>query len=391
MEEDGHSETQSALIVEESVEAPIEQLPSASHSHRAKGGTRWLVGGAWTLLVIQVLAIAGYLIHGHVRDPAIDTFLLAPSSHSVTVTLGILIGTTLPGMAAFAGGLSLHRRTDPRRGKGLSSLAALSVVAMVGLQVMPTFSHAGGWGLSSPSSRLVGHWGSDNDPFWSDVEYGPMDSVGMGTCHGPDGSVLFTFQILSEDRPGTRLVVREYLDRIALYDVEYCVSIDGCSMTKEYVTESGTRMLSKYRRVDANQKSQALQGMQPLTPAESASPSQTSDSAWNPASEFPPPLEVYAIVNVGGKRTASVRMDDSRYTLHDLVEGSFVDGWELVPTNGSDVGTFTSFVTAWKVRYMDSRQIAVEKQGRTWVHRVGDRSWELIADSTPRDNATESP
>jgi len=308
-------QAQCTIVAEKPAEGSSESLVPASHPDRVKGGTRFLVCGAWTLLVIQILAIVGYLIHGHVRDSSIDAFLLAPSSPSMAASFGILIGTTLPGITALTGGLSLCMRTNSRRGKGLSLLASLAVVAMVGLQLMPTFSIAGRGGLSTPSSRLVGHWRSDNDAFWTDVHYGPTDSVGMGTCYAVDGRVLFKFQILSEDRWGIRLVAREFLNRVALYDVEYCVSKDGRSMTKEYIFESGSRVLSEYRRVDGDsEKIQALQQHpMPIAPRTSASPQQNTSSSIN---------DLYALLS-GGK-TIGVQ-----YDTFIISDGAVINGFSI--------------------------------------------------------------
>jgi hypothetical protein len=250
MPPDGTNDGSPTIIAKESVKASVEGSLVTTHSAPAIGGTRLLVGGAWILVVIQVLAITGDLIDGHVRDPSISALLSAPSRHNIAGALGLLLGTTLPGITGLVGGLSLRRRTNHQRGNALSISAAIVIVLMLGLQFTPRCSLANWRFFSTPSSRLGGHWESRNDPFHDHVNYGPCDSLGMGTCYGADGSVLFTYQILSEERSGTRLVARQYLKGIAVYDAEYCVSKDGRSMTKEYVFHSGSRWLCEYRRTE---------------------------------------------------------------------------------------------------------------------------------------------
>jgi len=97
--------------------------------------------------------------------------------------------------------------------------------------------------LSTPSSRLVGHWVAD---FWgSENYYRPINvQIGVGTyvLVNSAGCELVEFKILSEDSTGTELVVREFLlsgsyakilgPRFSI-DAKYHLAKDGKSMSKE--------------------------------------------------------------------------------------------------------------------------------------------------------------
>ena len=207
------------------------------------------------------------------------------------------------------------------------------------------------------------------------MSYGPADGVGIGTCYGIDTRVLFTFKIVSQERSGMRLLAREYRNRIALHDVEYCVSKDGCSMTKEYTFRSGNRVLSEYRRVDGDHSTQQLQHMIPVAPAGPRTLQQDSVSVWSPESPVPPPIEVRGVVCVDGKGQADVHIPDSPYHVGRLREGSFM-------TVGKSVNAWRwdTFVTPWKVTHIGPYELRLEGQGKNWVHRIGSAQWELSHD-----------
>ncbi len=120
---------------------------------------------------------------------------------------------------------------------------AVMILVLAALFLGPMLSS--GRDLSTPTSRLVGHWESSNDRFLTHVIYSPVDASGVGTCSDVDGSVHFTFKVLSEDRAGTTIVMREYVDGVALQDVELSVAKDGHSMAKAYDFK-GVRCVTSY-------------------------------------------------------------------------------------------------------------------------------------------------
>lgn len=107
--------------------------------------------------------------------------------------------------------------------------------------------------LSTPSSRLVGHW--IGVPYGGRLFYPPIDrSLDYGTFTWiPMWDGVVKFNVLSESRSGNYLTTREFLESdfsMESLNVEYCISKDGQSMTREITTESGSRCLFKYRYVD---------------------------------------------------------------------------------------------------------------------------------------------
>jgi len=117
--------------------------------------------------------------------------------------------------------------------------------------------------LSTPSSRLVGHWVNiDNG---GEIYYSPIDqSLGIGTFRLKNfgGSVgpPIRFKIVFEEYSGKRLIIRIFnksIDELGAKigimatqsDVELCVSKDGRSMTEEY-TLNGSPIFSVHRYVD---------------------------------------------------------------------------------------------------------------------------------------------
>ncbi len=107
--------------------------------------------------------------------------------------------------------------------------------------------------LSTPSSRLAGLWESDDDPMFTCACYGPpKESSGTGTYTGymADKSYVVDYRILSEDHAGTGLTLWEYVQRVACFErVDYSITKDGQSMTKEYTPMDGSRVRCNYRYI----------------------------------------------------------------------------------------------------------------------------------------------
>lgn len=127
-----------------------------------------------------------------------------------------------------------HNRFARNRGKvqALSVGIVVLTVVLAAFLVRPMLTS--GRDLSTPSSRLVGHWETSNDRFLTHAIYSPVDASGRGTCADTDGTIHFTFEVVSEDRAGTKLVLREYDGSTPLREVELSVAQDGRSMTKTY-------------------------------------------------------------------------------------------------------------------------------------------------------------
>lgn len=120
--------------------------------------------------------------------------------------------------------------------------------------------------LSTPSSRLVGHWENvDNNaclyfsPIDPDLKIGTYRNGGKS--HGRFGPP-FRFKVLFEDPSGTQLVIRPYGQnevlrnlsveikvRLWMSDVTYTLPKHGQSMTQEY-TFSGSPTFGVYRYID---------------------------------------------------------------------------------------------------------------------------------------------
>jgi hypothetical protein len=104
--------------------------------------------------------------------------------------------------------------------------------------------------LSTPSSRLVGHW--RNIGGGADIYYGPIDfrsQAGTFTISTPDGQFSRGFKILFEERSGNKLTVKEYLqysNRSGTVVAEYFLSEDGRSMVKEYLLNEGPFLTYRY-------------------------------------------------------------------------------------------------------------------------------------------------
>lgn len=351
IQSNGANEAQLTTVAKRALKASSARLPSRAPSCHATRGTRLLAGGAWTLVVIQVLAVASQVIYQPTRDTAIEAVLSGATSSKMAGALGLFLALTSPGIAALLGGLALYKRTNGARGKSLSTSAAVAVLSMVGLQFMPTSSFAG-WGIPpAPSERLVGLWKSDNDPFRKYVEYGPTNSVSMGTCYARNGSPLFTFRVLSEEGSGTKLITREYLNGIAMNDAEYSVSKDGRSMTKDYVFKSGSRALCKYRRptvttVHNDRTTRSSHGSL-------ASPGQTLGR------DTPGPKRKH--LNRPKQNLSSP--NDELYAL--LSEGQTTEAQPdtIVITDGAVINGF-------KIKYIDTNTVIVERNGDKWMYQL---------------------
>jgi hypothetical protein len=108
--------------------------------------------------------------------------------------------------------------------------------------------------LSTPSSRLVGHWEGHGILYYRPID----DALGYGTFAWLDFDGRFKIdgelKILSESRSGKYLKTREFLTengKTQCIVAEYCIAEDGQSMTKEAISENGSRYLFNYHYVDS--------------------------------------------------------------------------------------------------------------------------------------------
>jgi hypothetical protein len=109
--------------------------------------------------------------------------------------------------------------------------------------------------LSTPSSRLVGHWIGvpEGDKLYYQLidhsfEYGIFTWI-------LKSNIVAKYKIISESPSGEQLKTREFflLDNcMERATVEYFVSKDGLSMTKKMFYEDGTHELFNYRYVDGS-------------------------------------------------------------------------------------------------------------------------------------------
>jgi hypothetical protein len=114
--------------------------------------------------------------------------------------------------------------------------------------------------LSSPSSRLVGHWENvDNN---GEIYYTAIDpDLKIGTFRlaiagGPPGRSVY-FRVISEELSGNTVIIRDFRDFSELEaktgldfsrsDIVCRISKDGQSMTQEYILSHRHRMFSVYR------------------------------------------------------------------------------------------------------------------------------------------------
>ncbi|MFQ6036691.1 MAG: hypothetical protein ACE5NM_12710 [Sedimentisphaerales bacterium] len=147
------------------------------------------------------------------------------------------------------------------------AVLVLIFMIVVGLSNSPQdiFAKSQQRDLSTPSSRLIGHW--KNVEGDGGVYYSPIDpALRIGTyrlCNTPYGSYgpPFQFRILFEEPSGQKLIIRVFKN-LALKqleattgldfsksDIVCCISKDGQLMSQEY-TCMGERVLVVYRYVD---------------------------------------------------------------------------------------------------------------------------------------------
>ena len=85
--------------------------------------------GAWILIVIQVMALVGFIIDRQERDPAIEAFVQKPTSGNIGGTIGVLVGQNMLPIVALIAGLTLWRH-----GRGKESRAVI-IAAIIGIFV----------------------------------------------------------------------------------------------------------------------------------------------------------------------------------------------------------------------------------------------------------------
>lgn len=119
--------------------------------------------------------------------------------------------------------------------------------------------------LSTPSSRLVGHWVRiDNS---GEIYYGPIEpslKIGNYRLYNESSGILgppFQFKVLFEEPAGQKLIIRVFKNQELLEleattgydfsksDILCCISKNGQSMSQEY-TSMGIRRLDLYRYVN---------------------------------------------------------------------------------------------------------------------------------------------
>ena len=162
------------------------------------------------------------------------------------------------GPAANSNGKKCHRRQPFKWSLLLALIAVLIGVVLVQWKE-PLFDSIAkataqrpkaGRDLSTPSSRLVGHW--RNIGGGADIYYGPIDfrsQAGTFTISTPDGQFSRGFKILFEEHSGNKLTVKEYLqysNRSGTVVAEYFLSEDGRSMVKEYLLNEGPFLTYRY-------------------------------------------------------------------------------------------------------------------------------------------------
>lgn len=108
----------------------------------------------------------------------------------------------------------------------------------------------GGRDMSSPATRLVGNWVSEDDPMFTRVCYHPSREIyGVGQYAGQmeDTTRTVDYKIISEDKAGTNMAMWEYVQGVACFErVEYSIDWDGLKMTKKYKTKDGATVRCTY-------------------------------------------------------------------------------------------------------------------------------------------------
>lgn len=108
----------------------------------------------------------------------------------------------------------------------------------------------GGRDMSSPATRMVGTWVSEDDPMFRRVCYHPskeLNGVGQYTGEAEDATRTVDYKIISEDKAGTNMAMWEYVQGVACFErVEYSIDWDGLKMTKKYKTKDGQTVCCTY-------------------------------------------------------------------------------------------------------------------------------------------------
>ena len=123
-------------------------------------------------------------------------------------------------------------------------------LATLAMQLCRTYSRD----LSTPASRLIGEWQSDNDPLFKRICY-PVPKArkqATGVYQADTGSDIreVIYGIVSQDESGTNLEMGEYLPGTDLNcRVWYTIAEDGQAMTRRYDARNGGHVTCQYRYV----------------------------------------------------------------------------------------------------------------------------------------------
>ena len=83
--------------------------------------------GAWILIVIQVMALVGWIIDSPERDPAIEGFLQQPTSANIGGTIGVLIGCNMLAIVAMIAGLTLWRHGNDEKSRIIIKASIIAI------------------------------------------------------------------------------------------------------------------------------------------------------------------------------------------------------------------------------------------------------------------------
>ena len=124
-------------------------------------------------------------------------------------------------------------------------LAIIFVILIKPFVNIPNSTWADKRDLSTPSDRLIGHWSGGADLYYSSID--PQLKIGSGIISNNNNDIPFNFKVLWEESSGTDIKTREFFSGGEFYNVECCISMDGQSMTKEYI-DNWTPKELKFRR-----------------------------------------------------------------------------------------------------------------------------------------------
>ena len=127
-------------------------------------------------------------------------------------------------------------------------LAIIFVILIKPFVNFPNSTWADKRDLSTPSDRLIGHWSSGADLYYSSID--PQLKIGSGIISNSNNDIPFKFKVLWEESSGTNIKTREFFSGGEFYNVECCISKDGQSMTKEYIDKDGIRNLLVCHYID---------------------------------------------------------------------------------------------------------------------------------------------